>query len=37
VPLAEGETWHGKSLLPTQACEEAAGGGFAWWQRRSAS
>jgi polyphosphate kinase 2 (PPK2 family) len=26
-----------RELLLAQACVEAAGGGFAWWQRRSAS
>jgi len=33
--LVEGEPGTGKSLLLAQACEEAADGGFAWWQRRS--
>ena len=37
VLLVEGEPGAGKSLLLAQACEEAAGGGLAWWQRRSAS
>jgi hypothetical protein len=37
VLLVEGEPGMRKSLLLAQACEEAADGRFAWWQRRSAS